>query len=32
MDNNYHIQSIFNEMIDDVKYVQRNYLLRKKGK
>lgn len=28
----FHIQSIFDDMIDDVKYIQRNYLLRKNNK
>lgn len=32
MTDNDHIQSIFDEMIDDIKYVQRNYLLRKRYK
>lgn len=32
MDKNFHIQNIFNHMIDDVQYVQRNYLIRKRKK
>ncbi len=32
MTDNDHIQSIFDEMISDIKYVQRNYLLRKRYK
>ncbi len=32
MDKNFHIQTIFDDMISDIKYVQRNYLLKKTGK
>ena len=32
MDKKFHIQTIFDDMISDIKYVQRNYLLRKNNK
>ncbi len=32
MDRNFHIQTIFDDMISDIKYVQRNYLLKRKNK
>ncbi len=32
MEKKFHIQKIFDDMIDDVKYIQRNYLLRKNNK
>jgi len=32
MDRNYHIQVLFDNMLDDVKYIQRNYLLKRQSK
>lgn len=32
MDRNYHIQVLFDNMLDDVKYIQRNYLLKSQNK